>query len=347
MRIAVYDREVVTASRLLGVLFLKPSMFEENKFYEMELPLSMSDLNTDAQLNEAMLHINIQNESNNNAEQVRGPSIKLKLQIRSRATVEEQFYDYLLKTYDFDSNCKLSLPELAHFCQTIGVVISDEQLSEAIKESSQSSDLELDKAGIVRLFRTKVFTEASVLKILHGVITNGQDCINDMLLADFAYKRGKKTIRIDTIKDFNEKEDEGPPQFDNSSVQLLVQDRKTGLIVRELVPTYVKSAMKLMNRTILGRTVTNTDKVKKLLTQLTIKQGEKMNASKSVKLIPSFVKLHKVSFNCSIRCSSCSFKSIENADKIVLIYLLLFYLCSWYALFHSHDRLISTRSRSL
>jgi phosphatidylserine decarboxylase len=82
--------------------------------------------------------------------------------------------------------------------------------------------------------------------------------------------------------------------IDNNNVQLLVQDRSTGLIVRENVPVYIKSAMRLMSRTVLGRTVTNTDKVKKLLTALTLKQDAKMNSTKSVKLIPAFIKTHKL-----------------------------------------------------
>jgi phosphatidylserine decarboxylase len=79
---------------------------------------------------------------------------------------------------------------------------------------------------------------------------------------------------------------------DNSGTRILVQDRGSGLIVQENIPTYLKAAMRLFYRTSGGRLLLN--KALGTLKAMTERQGRAMDNPKSRENIPSFIKTHNL-----------------------------------------------------
>jgi len=87
------------------------------------------------------------------------------------------------------------------------------------------------------------------------------------------------------------------PVISNEGSQLQIQDRQSGLLVKENLPTYIKSAMRLCYRTGMGKGAMNSTRIKETLKHLSIKQGLKMEAPASVHKIQSFIELHRLNVN--------------------------------------------------
>ena len=74
--------------------------------------------------------------------------------------------------------------------------------------------------------------------------------------------------------------------------QLLVQVRETGKLEVELIPTYIRSAMKLMYSNGLGRLTTTS--VHRVLDRMTQRQGRAYNNPSSKREIPKFIQFHGI-----------------------------------------------------
>jgi uncharacterized protein with von Willebrand factor type A (vWA) domain len=84
----------------------------------------------------------------------------------------------MLETYDQDANGRLSQSEMLHMLQSIGAQLSDEALAKSFAEAQQDNvtdSQDLDAAGLARLFRTKAFCNASLLRKLHSLAVHGPD----------------------------------------------------------------------------------------------------------------------------------------------------------------------------
>eukprot|EP00455_Lapot_gusevi_P027530 TRINITY_DN2919_c0_g1_i3.p1 TRINITY_DN2919_c0_g1~~TRINITY_DN2919_c0_g1_i3.p1 ORF type:complete len:366 (-),score=134.90 TRINITY_DN2919_c0_g1_i3:210-1241(-) len=74
--------------------------------------------------------------------------------------------------------------------------------------------------------------------------------------------------------------------------QLMVKDRETGLLVKENIPTYIKTALKTMSCSRVGRALTA--QASSLMCRLSRRQGEKYDRPESVRDIPAFIQLHQL-----------------------------------------------------
>ena len=72
--------------------------------------------------------------------------------------------------------------------------------------------------------------------------------------------------------------------------QILVHVRDTGKLEVELIPSYIRVAMKMMYSNGIGRATTN--KVQSVLSSMTERQGRTYNNPKSKNEIPKFIKFH-------------------------------------------------------
>eukprot|EP00029_Vermamoeba_vermiformis_P010406 TRINITY_DN5446_c0_g1_i2.p1 TRINITY_DN5446_c0_g1~~TRINITY_DN5446_c0_g1_i2.p1 ORF type:complete len:325 (-),score=72.22 TRINITY_DN5446_c0_g1_i2:19-993(-) len=78
---------------------------------------------------------------------------------------------------------------------------------------------------------------------------------------------------------------------------IYVQDRETGKLILEKIPTFIKISLRMLYSTRSGRFAVSTDNVKKLLKKMTLAQANKYISPKSVKDIPSFIKFHNLNMD--------------------------------------------------
>uniref|UniRef100_A0A7S4INE0 Uncharacterized protein n=2 Tax=Vannella robusta TaxID=1487602 RepID=A0A7S4INE0_9EUKA len=99
-------------------------------------------------------------------------------------------------------------------------------------------------------------------------------------------------------------------QEDNKKLykEILVQVRETGKLEVELIPNYIRVAMKMMYSNGLGRATTN--KVRKVLNSMTERQGRTYDHPNSVKEIPKFIEFHGINEE-EMREPASSFKNFN------------------------------------
>ena len=76
---------------------------------------------------------------------------------------------------------------------------------------------------------------------------------------------------------------------------ILVQDRKTGKLIEEKMPTYIRLGIRVLHQNIVTyRTAVDFGYVRNIFQSLTIQQGQKYDHPSSVNNIPHFIKYHKL-----------------------------------------------------
>lgn len=81
---------------------------------------------------------------------------------------------------------------------------------------------------------------------------------------------------------------------EKANANILVQLRNTGEVVEEKMPTYIRLGIRIMYQ---GTSVIDLQRVKTLLKNMSVKQGQKFNDPNSVKEIDHFVKFHRLEMN--------------------------------------------------
>ena len=310
LKVSVFDFEHLTSARLLGHAYIKPANMKVNHFYDVLLPLTMEGATTDAQLTVLMRDLDIDRQSTlphadvkaaavasgatsgalpehsgtstpaSTAAAAHTGQIHLQFTIKPREQVENEFYRHLISDYDADGSNTMDLVEITHMLTALGI----KKLTEAdILESFALADVNKTNAlgvpELAVLFRTPNFERQGVLRQLYAVITYGAGALDSLLM------KGCLTGSNVNL------EPDADPTVDNEGTRIMVQDRESGLVVRENIPAYIKSALVLLNRTWMGKMASG--RIKGTLRTLTKKQGAKMDLPASAKDIPNFVKIHR------------------------------------------------------
>ena len=71
-------------------------------------------------------------------------------------------------------------------------------------------------------------------------------------------------------------------------------DRKTGMVLDEHIPTYIKVALNALYRTNIGTSLVSTDSVRAMLVKMSQTEGAKMDDPSSKAKIQSFVDQHNL-----------------------------------------------------
>ena len=190
----------------------------------------------------------------------------------------------VILVFDSDGSKSLSLVETAHMLTTIGSKLTPEEIATAFAEADTTHTGSLTAKELGVLFRTQIFQKHSVLRTLFSVIVYGKDALDSLLMKGCL-----------TGSDDNFKINTDNTTIDNEGVKILVQERESGLIVAENIPSYIKSALVLLNRTIVGQAASS--KIKGTIRNLTIRQGLKMDNPKSKKDIPNFIRIHRLNIS--------------------------------------------------
>ncbi|TPX36290.1 phosphatidylserine decarboxylase [Synchytrium microbalum] len=82
--------------------------------------------------------------------------------------------------------------------------------------------------------------------------------------------------------------------YSGSDNSILVVDRKTGSLVKEKIPSYIRVGIRLLYQSAISRSAVRTKAIRKMLKSLSIKQGRKFDDPSSAADIPGFIEYHKL-----------------------------------------------------
>jgi hypothetical protein len=355
LKISVFDHETIGEARLIGNAYLRPNALEQNREFDLRLPLTLGGDKTDAQLSVLLRDLNTapsptpspmpdrsvspttasstgkpsataaavhaltavsaaasaaDNAEAAHAAAVHAPTVHpdslsvpgqsesaaaaasvsagngevhVQLIIKPREQVEREFYSHLISNYDSDGNKSMDLVEVTHMLTALGIkALSEDEIADAYK-SADVNGTGLGPAELAQLFRTPAFQKNAALRHLYSVITYGADALDSLLMKGCLTGSNVNT------------EADADPTVDNEGTKILVQDRESGMVVRENIPAYIKSALVLLNRTWAGKLASA--RIKGTLRSLTRKAGAKMDSPNSARDIPNFVKIHQLNLD--------------------------------------------------
>jgi len=214
---------------------------------------------------------------------VRG-EVHVQLTLKPRAQVEEEFYSHMISDYDSDGNRSMDLVEVAHMLAALGVKgLSEEDVERSFAQADTEKKGGLGPKELAVFFRTPALQQNAGLRRLYAVITHGPNALDSLLMSS-ALPGSNANAAPDA-----------DPTVDNEGTRILVQDRESGIVVRENIPAYIKSALVLLNRTWAGKLASQ--RIRGTLRSLTRKAGTKMDSPNSARDIPNFVKVHQLNID--------------------------------------------------
>lgn len=87
----------------------------------------------------------------------------------------------------------------------------------------------------------------------------------------------------------------GNYRIGRNNANIFVQDRRTGKLIEEKIPTYIRLGIRLLHQNVVTyRTAVDFSYIRSILQSMTIQQGKKYDHPSSVANIPGFIKYHKL-----------------------------------------------------
>lgn len=272
------------------------------------------------------------------------PTLKIRARYQSYEELRREFWKSLLTKYDEQSMGRLDILQLEDFLNSIGSTLSDSviysfftslgknpwagdmlEVDEIIDSfDSLTSQAILNQGDESALAKAGHFFEVPVCPVCNkkrlsnknevDIITHVAICssddwstVNKMLKPSFA------SSQMATKKWYSKvliKLTYGKYGIGRNSANILVQDRNTGLIMEEKMSVYVRLGIKLFYKSFFDKAI-DKKKMKKLLRNLSIKQGEKFDSPSSASQISSFIQFHRLDLSdCRVQDIS-SFKTFN------------------------------------
>jgi len=225
----------------------------------------------------------------------------LQFQYTPKAVLLERFWLTLGQKFDLDSSGGLDANEFAMLMAGIGSDLSSEECDQVFAAADTNSNgqvtfLELSqhmsavRQGHMSPLRRSPFSGRSLLghtddeifaalnremAVLAAHGEDAQSCAEAFLLA----------------RTYVNKATENAPPTDKV---IIVQDRATGMMLKEHIPTYIALALRGLYRTAIGRGAAHADKTKRMLASSTRKAGVTKSHPKSRKDIPGFIRQYNI-----------------------------------------------------
>lgn len=86
----------------------------------------------------------------------------------------------------------------------------------------------------------------------------------------------------------------GGYEVGRNNANILVQDRATGQLVEEKMPTYIRLGIRAMYQSLGSKKAVDTRMVQNMLKKMSMKQGKKFDDPKSVREIKPFINFHRL-----------------------------------------------------
>lgn len=237
--------------------------------------------------------------------------------------LRKNFWEILAKQYDHDDNGKLNRIELTSMLESIGSTLSEDTLDAILRKLDVDVEGEIEISNIV--YSLEELTVKAQLPeheeenivliqscpicnrhfsgsnedidvITHLAICAAKDAgrLDRFMLGGFLtedYASRKWFMKLLSFFSF------GGYRIGKNNGNILVQDRKTGKLFEEKMPTYIRLGIRWMHQYSASSRAVDSYMVRQIFQSLTLKQGRKFDDPASVKHIPDFIKYHKLNVN--------------------------------------------------
>ncbi|KAH3669007.1 hypothetical protein OGAPHI_002762 [Ogataea philodendri] len=248
------------------------------------------------------------------------PKLKIRVRFESYAQLRRQLFIFLLKEFQVDGSSELDIIELESFLDSLGSNLSEEDLVEFFdrngKKAWHGQKLTFDEISdeFERIFerkqqspssqgthiiqiarcpsclkRARAHDDVDIIKHLAICCSQDWSSVTRILKPSFttpssASRRWytKALIKIAY----------GKIELGKNNANILVQDRDSGLIIEEKMNFYVRLGIRLLYRSFKGKR--NSERIKRILKNLSVKQGSKFDNPASKSKIESFIKFHSL-----------------------------------------------------
>lgn len=193
-------------------------------------------------------------------------SLSLRTSLKSKAVVEQEYITALLNEFgntNAGDDNSLDYEEVAYMMKTIDVEMTDDLFLVIDKDKSGY----VDRSELAHYIGSDQFQSLGLGSLLVHLKKHSDGHSSTSLMEGVTAKSSGKD-------------------------EIVVKDLETGLLVYENIPKYIKAALHVMSGSKISRLVTG--KAKKLMLNLSKKQGEKYDKPESAKEISSFIKLHSL-----------------------------------------------------
>jgi phosphatidylserine decarboxylase len=197
-------------------------------------------------------------------------AICVSIRVIPKADVQDEFFKKLIAEFDTDHSNTLTRIELGAMVEALDITMTDEEFDTFWDASDKDKSGTIDAEEAVVFLRCLLCQSADTANRVLLFLTEGIDSLQDQIMLESPGYMGE-TLRL--------------------------QDRKTGLLIQENIPIYLKVAMKSLFSSGVARAVSTGSRSIALMTKMSEKQGRKYNDPASVKDIPGFVHLHNLNLD--------------------------------------------------
>lgn len=234
--------------------------------------------------------------------------------------LRKNFWEILAKHYDHDDNGKLNRVELTTMLGSIGSTLSEDTLDAILRKLDVDAEGEIDIAKIVTSLedltvqsQTTEHAEENIVLVeecpicLRHFATHSEDID---VITHLAICAAKDTGKLDRFvmggfltEDYASRKwfmkllsfmSFGGYKLGKNNGNILVQDRRTGKLFEERMPTYIRLGIRWMHQYSASSRAVDSRMVRQIFHTLTIKQGRKFDDPASVRNIPDFIKYHRL-----------------------------------------------------
>lgn len=237
--------------------------------------------------------------------------------------LRKNFWGILAKQYDHDDNGKLNRVELTTMLESIGSTLSEDTLDAILQKLDVDIEGEIEISNIVYSLEeltvraqlpeheeenivlieycpicNRHFSESNedIDVITHLGICAAKDAgrLDRFMLGGFLtedYASRKWFMKLLSFFSF------GGYRIGKNNGNILVQDRKTGKLFEEKMPTYIRLGIRWMHQYSAPSRAVDSYMVRQIFQSLTLKQGRKFDDPASVKHIPDFIKYHRLNLD--------------------------------------------------
>lgn len=322
---SAYDYDTLGYNTCLATANIRTSQFIQNpeQVLKLAIPLNMT-----------RSHENYDQESES-------PCLLVKGSFLPYEKVRQNFWTKLLKAFDLNHNGSICKLEFETMLESLGSTLSDSTINKIFEEALEKEksgeipieaavkvleDLTVHPPGnsfepeneekIVILahcpFCMKHWTtkQEEIDVITHLGICSASDAsqMDKFVMGGFLteeYASRKWFARLLSFMSF------GNYRLGRNNGNILIQDRRTGKLIEEKMPTYIRLGIRMLHQNFVTyNTAVDFGYVRNIFQSLTIQQGQKYDHPSSVNNIPHFIKYHKLPVH-EISDPLTSFKSFN------------------------------------
>jgi len=235
--------------------------------------------------------------------------------------LRQNFWHILARPYDHDDNGRLNRLELSTMLASLGSTLSEETLDSLLKAKiEEDGKLSIDNIAsaleslTLRTAQPEGQEENVVLvsncPICGASMQRAQDVDVVTHLAICAAKDARQLDRFVMggflTEDYASRKwlgrllgfmSFGGYRIGKNNAHILVQDRRTGKLSEERMPTYIRMCLRLLHQNTPSNRAVESGPIRQLFHSLTLKQGRRFDDPSSARNIPDFVRYHRINLD--------------------------------------------------